>query len=87
MKQVESDVDRQISIQSIHLSAFWNYFWKREGSFKMIGINMQNYSAFDIGFGYQFSLPAYLVYFNCCVVYLYISAAFTFQGFGSHLGP
>ncbi len=30
MKHGESDVERQISIQGIHLSAFWNYFWKRE---------------------------------------------------------
>ncbi len=34
MKHCESDVERQISIQGIHLSALWNYFWKREGSFK-----------------------------------------------------
>ncbi len=27
-------VERQISIQGIHLNAFGNYFWKREGSFK-----------------------------------------------------
>ncbi len=33
MKHAESDVKRQISIQGIHLSAFWNYFWEREGSF------------------------------------------------------
>ncbi len=33
MKHVDSDVERQISIQGIHLSAFWNYIWKREGSF------------------------------------------------------
>ncbi len=32
MKQGESDVEQQISIQGIHLSAFWNYFCKREGS-------------------------------------------------------
>ncbi len=34
MKHGESDVKRQISIQGSHLSAFWNYFWKIEGSFK-----------------------------------------------------
>ncbi len=34
MKHGESDVEQQISIQGIHLSAFWNYFWKREESFK-----------------------------------------------------
>ncbi len=33
MKHGESDAERQISIQVIHFSAFWNYFWKREGSF------------------------------------------------------
>ncbi len=30
MKHGESDVERQISIQGIHFSAFWDYFWKRE---------------------------------------------------------
>ncbi len=34
MKHSESDVERQISTQGIHLSALWNYFWKREGSLK-----------------------------------------------------
>ncbi len=34
MEHGESDVERQISIQGIHLSVLWNYFWKREGSFK-----------------------------------------------------
>ncbi len=34
MKHGESVVERQISIQGIHLSAFTHYFWKREGSFK-----------------------------------------------------
>ncbi len=34
MKHGESDAERQISIQGIHLSAFWNYLLKREGSFK-----------------------------------------------------
>ncbi len=36
MKHGESDVDveQQISIQGVDLSAFWNYFWKRERSFK-----------------------------------------------------
>ncbi len=33
MKYSESDVERQISVQGIHLSAFGNYFWQREGSF------------------------------------------------------
>ncbi len=31
MKHGESDVERQNGIQRIYLSAFWNYFWKREG--------------------------------------------------------
>ncbi len=35
MKHGESDEERQISIQGIHLSAFWYYFSKREGSFKV----------------------------------------------------
>ncbi len=30
MKHSESDLERQISRQGIHLSAFRNYFWKRE---------------------------------------------------------
>ncbi len=33
MKHGESGVEWQISIQGIHLSAYWNYVWKREGSF------------------------------------------------------
>ncbi len=33
MKHGESDVEQQISIQGIHVSAFGNYLWKREGSF------------------------------------------------------
>ncbi len=32
MKHGKSDVERPISIQGIHLSAFWDYFWKREKS-------------------------------------------------------
>ncbi len=32
MKHGERDVERQISIQGILLSAFWNYFCQREGS-------------------------------------------------------
>ncbi len=35
MKHGENDVEWQISIQGILLSAFLNNFWKREGSFKM----------------------------------------------------
>ncbi len=33
MKHGESDVEWQISIQGMHLSASWNYVWKREESF------------------------------------------------------
>ncbi len=33
MKHGESDVEQQISVQGIHTSALWNYFWKREGNF------------------------------------------------------
>ncbi len=33
MKYGESVVEQQISIQGIHLSVFWNCFWKRVGSF------------------------------------------------------
>ncbi len=36
MKHCESDVERQISIQGIHLSALWNNFWKRHGSFNHV---------------------------------------------------
>ncbi len=36
IKHGESDVERQNSIQGIHLSAFCNYFWKREGRFKTL---------------------------------------------------
>ncbi len=36
IKLDESDVEWQFSIQVIQMSAFWNYFWKREGSFKFI---------------------------------------------------
>ncbi len=32
MKHSECDVGQQISIQGIHLGAFWKYFWEREGS-------------------------------------------------------
>ncbi len=35
MKHGESDVEGKISIQGIYLSDFWNYFWKREGTFKV----------------------------------------------------
>ncbi len=35
MRYGESDVEWQISIQGVHLNSFWNYFWKREGSFKL----------------------------------------------------
>ncbi len=34
MKPGDSDVEWQIGIQDMHLGAFWNYFWKGEGSFK-----------------------------------------------------
>ncbi len=34
MKHGEGDVERQITTQGIHLTAFWNYIWKGEGSFK-----------------------------------------------------
>ncbi len=37
MKHCESDVEQQISIQGIHLNAFWIYIWKREGSFNIYG--------------------------------------------------
>ncbi len=30
MKDGESDVEWQICVQGIHLSAFWNYFLKKE---------------------------------------------------------
>ncbi len=40
MRYSESDVEQQISIQGIHLSAFGNYFWKREGSFKHMSTAM-----------------------------------------------
>ncbi len=33
MKHGENDVERQISIQGIHLSAFWNNVWGKEGHF------------------------------------------------------
>ncbi len=33
IKNGECDVERQISIQGMHLSAFRNYFWKRDGCF------------------------------------------------------
>ncbi len=36
MTHGESDTEKQIRIQCIHLSPFWNYFWKRQGSFKSI---------------------------------------------------
>ncbi len=42
MKHTESDVERQINIQDIHLSALWNYFWNREGSFKELGGHIGN---------------------------------------------
>ncbi len=42
MEHCESDVERQISIQGIHLSAFWNYFWKREGSFTHHAYHLQS---------------------------------------------
>ncbi len=38
----ESDVQWQINIQCIHLSALWNYFLKREGSFNMICLRKAN---------------------------------------------
>ncbi len=38
MKHSESDVDQQISIQGIYLSAFWNYVGKRERSFMIYAI-------------------------------------------------
>ncbi len=34
-KHSKSDEERQISIHDIHLNVFWNYFWKREESFKI----------------------------------------------------
>ncbi len=39
MKHGESDVEWQISKQGIHLSVFWNYLWKGEGSFKDSRVN------------------------------------------------
>ncbi len=36
MKYGKSDVERQISIQHIHLSTYWNYFRNREGNFKVM---------------------------------------------------
>ncbi len=36
MKHGESDVESKTSIQGIHLSTFWNYYWKRDVSFNMI---------------------------------------------------
>ncbi len=39
MKHGESDVERQISIQGIYLSVFWNYFWNTEGNFNCSNIN------------------------------------------------
>ncbi len=39
MKYGESDVEWQIGIlgeNGIHLSAFWNYFWKREEALKQL---------------------------------------------------
>ncbi len=65
MKHGGSDVEWQISIQGIYLSAFWNYFWKREGSFNSSVRNqlqfhvwwltaskwsMIDYNHFEIGF-------------------------------------
>ncbi len=40
MKQGVNNVEWQISIQGLYMSAFRNYFWKREGSFKTQTINM-----------------------------------------------
>ncbi len=37
MKYDKSDVERHIGLQGMHLSAFGDYFWKRERSFN----NMQ----------------------------------------------
>ncbi len=34
MKLGESDVEQQIIIQDIHLSALWNYVWNRKVCFK-----------------------------------------------------
>ncbi len=34
MQYSESDVEQQIGIQGIHLSAFWSYFWKENESLK-----------------------------------------------------
>ncbi len=39
MQHCESDVERQLTIQGIHLSAFCNYVWKREESFKVVNSN------------------------------------------------
>ncbi len=36
MKYDKSDVEWHIGIQGMHLSAFLDYFWKREGSLKLI---------------------------------------------------
>ncbi len=36
LKHGESDVERQIIIQCMHLTVFFNYVWKREGSFNTI---------------------------------------------------
>ncbi len=47
MKRGESDVERQISIQGIHLSAFWNYILKREVSYKTV-LCHHNYWCFPI---------------------------------------
>ncbi len=36
MKYDKSDVEWHVGLQGMYLSAFWDYFWKREGSFKSL---------------------------------------------------
>ncbi len=43
MKHGESDVERQINIQGIHLSAFWNCFWKEKEALKLNTVLMKIY--------------------------------------------
>ncbi len=66
MKYGQSDVERQISTQSIHLSAFWNYFWKRKGSFKFYYVYLTIFTG-------KLMLVCLLLVTRVCTVFTYNS--------------
>ncbi len=82
MGYVKSDVEWDVGIQGMHLSAFGDYFWKRERSFKLWGGVKVFFSFFKSSL---FNLNCGLQAYNCsaarplCLQYISEKEAYLFE--------